>query len=139
MRDLVVDIGPSKILLFFIILISFAAQLVIFFLSIPLIIQILLTILNVFMAVKNIRMHALRNHPKAIIRASYFQNKGWQLETLGGRVVEVHSQGESYVTNLLVILNFKDAKIAKSIPLVLLSDSVQADLFRQIRRYLRSL
>ncbi len=80
--------------------------------------------------------HVAFMRSKNAIIACYVVDEFWVIETRAGKSFEVELLGETFVSAVLIVLNFKIQKTGKRRSLILMPDSLSKDIFRRIRVYL---
>ncbi|MCW8899458.1 MAG: hypothetical protein OQK75_03670 [Gammaproteobacteria bacterium] len=131
-------VKDSKIIYAYLILIFLFSMVGIFISSLMLLLQLLLVVLLIVMTVLIFKIQRVNK----ITRLKLSRDDKWQIETDNRQHFDAELQGECIVTYFLVWLNFTTCNSfgrKKVFHVLLLPDSVDADLFRQLRVRLRFL
>lgn len=130
------EISPSKLIRYYLITLLFFSFLsVSISTSLPGIFRFILFVILVFTAAA---MFGKRKE-KRITALRINADDKWTIEINNKSRLEVELQGECIVTSFLVWLNFSAGKNKKVFHILLLADSVDKDLLRQLRVRLRFL
>ena len=130
------DIRPSRYLALFLLLLHGGALLVVMNLLVPLPVQLSLVGVCVLSFIYNLRLHALRLSPQAIIRLWQQEDGQWQLMNRQGQTFSGTLLGDSYLAQHILVLNFKIPHKRFITPLVLFSDALASKEFRRLRVHL---
>lgn len=131
------EVKPSRIFLFYLYCVSFFSIISVFISSLLLVVKLLLVVLLFSYIVYEIKKQKLN----AITKISLSAEDKWKVEN-NNQIFEVELQGECIVTRLLIWLNFTTCNSfgrKKVFHVLLLSDSAEKDLLRQLRVRLRFL
>lgn len=131
-------IKPSKYYTIYIILICFFSFVSLFFLtSLPYILKSILSVVLIIMAALIIKKQ--KSH--SITKVRLTNNSLWEIEQKNKHSFKVELVGECIVTSFLIWLNFStfEQSNKKVFHLLILPDSVEPDLLRQLRVRLRFL
>ncbi|OGT21504.1 MAG: hypothetical protein A3C55_01335 [Gammaproteobacteria bacterium RIFCSPHIGHO2_02_FULL_42_13] len=124
---------PSKILFLLFSLLHLLALIVIGLLTIAWTIKIGLSILCVISAYY-LCWRVTFMHAKSAIIACYLVDESWFVENRAGKSFEADLLGETFVSTVVIVLNFKVQNKRRS--LILMPDSLPKDVFRRLKVYL---
>lgn len=131
------EVKPSRIFVFYFYCISFFSIISVFISSLLFSAKLLLVVLLFFYIAYEIKKHKQNK----ITTISLSAEDKWKVEN-NNQTFEVELQGECIVTKFLIWLNFTTCNSfgrKKTFHVLLLSDSVEKDLLRQLRVRLRFL
>ncbi len=131
------DLLSSRFLLILAIVVHGLALAALFFIALPLLVLLGLLLVIVFHALYFITVHALRKARKSVVRVIWEDNGRWYVVRRSGEKVRVQLRGDSFVTPVLTILNFKlpDKWFGQSV--ILVGDNVNLDTHRRLRARLK--
>jgi hypothetical protein len=113
-----------------------AAAAVVWMLSAPVLVAILMSLVIAASAVWTFAEHVLRIGRRAVTVAIWSADGAWQLFGVSGELAKTTLRPDSYVSLRLVVLNFASPPLGCR-SLVLFSDSLDAEVFRRLRLRLR--
>lgn len=85
-----------------------------------------------------IRKHALRITSRAIIQCWLNEAGQWHLRTRSGQEYEGKLLGDSLITPVVTILNFKCQQFYLPVTLTIFPDAIEREAFRRLRVYLKT-
>lgn len=100
--------------------------------------SLLVTLLVMLSFVYYAQQHQWLKAKKSVITIEYDVDKGWSLYFADGSVATDRKLTSSFVTPLLVMLYFDSRFFWQCNVITIVDDAVDAELFRQLRVYLRA-
>lgn len=89
-----------------------------------------------FSMIHTIKHHALRTSASAANKIWVENNHMWYIQQGNSTIKLAQLRGDSICTPLLVILNFKKTVMHGKVSIVIWCDTIPADDFRRLRKYL---
>ncbi len=105
--------------------------------ALPILIKFVIFILLVISLLFTVRQYALLNTRRAIVAFELSNKMFCKFETRHGQSIICHILGSTFVSPYLVVLNLKPPDHFLTRSVVILQDSIDTELFRQLRVLLR--
>ena len=137
MISLSVPLRPSTLLTIILCVAHFATIALWWQLSIPADFKLIGTLLFIVSLVLHCRHHALLAAPKSIVAFELNDAMECTLETKNGKHITCEILGSTFVAPYLVVLNLKPLNSCSARSIVILADTIDVELFRQLRILLR--
>jgi hypothetical protein len=131
------QLRPSLYLLALLLFLHGGALAIIWYLSVPLLLAAIITVLCLFSLWQTLAIHVLRNSKKAITQLRKENDGQWELKTRSGKVFSARLRGDSICTTHCVLLNFRIAGKHLPLSVVIWRDAVDNESFRRLRGQLR--
>jgi len=136
MQNIHIKLQASKALFCVALLLHILAGVAVFMAQISLVFKLILCLVLLFSFVFFIRHHVLRQ-TKNSIQSFYYKNDAWWLNLKNGQTQEMDLLGNSFVTPLITILNFRaSTKPSRRYSVLLPADSLSHDEARRLRVFL---
>jgi len=132
-----IQIGRSRWLLFYLGFIHTVMLITLLNLAISSVWLVLGISLLVFSFIYSCREYQWLKSSKVVSDIKRDENGLWQIEYLNGKIQAELKLQHSFVSVNLVILHLKSSSRWKCLPIVILSDAAEKNLFRQLRVYLK--
>ena len=127
------EIKPSKILFFLLLILHFLALLIIYTLNFDLLITVLIVIPVFISAYFSIFKITLQKSKNSIIKLVWDGNNEWILENKIGEKINAELLKDTYISSMMTILIFKCEGQFVTKNIVLLKDNIDENDFRRLR------
>lgn len=134
---LIVDIRPSRTLRLIITMAAIATALVLLTLPWPFYAIAALQGPVLYLGYRAYRRHAALSTSFSVLRVVWDAQDRWWLTAGDGSEIEARLLHDSYVSQALVVLNFRDVATHRRTSVLLLRDNADVDLLRKLRVRLR--
>jgi hypothetical protein len=131
------ELRPSRRLAVWLGVLHATTASVVFLAPLPLLAQVALSTVLIASALRSVRVHALHKGRRAVTMLVWDADDRWWLRCSQGDEQAATLLGDSLVQPLLMVLNFRIDGTRRRVSVVLLSDSLPAELLRQLRARLR--
>lgn len=128
-----IEFKPSRRLLFILAASHLGALLILVPVTFPIWAKIILAFALALSAWRNARRYLWRNDPKSVLALRLYSAEKIEIMLADRTWQSAHIEGERFIHPLLVIVHCRLEESRKRIPVVILSDTLELERFRELR------
>jgi len=127
---------PSRYLAALLLLIHGGAILCLLLVRLPWWVSLLGGIAVVYSFMSTFQHHVALRRPRSVLKCWVDLDNKWQLQLRNGKTSAAQLKGNSVVTNLIIILNFKLEEKTQTMTVLICPDAVRPEAYRHLRAWL---